>query len=128
MTTDGFWVLSRPPAVGMVTVAAATTLADAFELRVHFQPFVHDYGRFSNQADAMDFYEWSVAEEGPEGALLSPWSRIDGLVATDQGMVSSCDIGNKPNLGCQPKVSSQSRLSSIYSQSGQMQQASNEVW
>ena len=32
----------------------------------------------------MDFYEWSIAEDGSDGALLSQWTRIEDIVFTGE--------------------------------------------
>ncbi|XP_038051300.1 uncharacterized protein LOC119724354 isoform X2 [Patiria miniata] len=80
IVSDGFWVLSQPPEVGQVTVGNIETTQGRTEISVVFQPFAHDYVRHDNQQVLMDFYEWSIAEDGSDGALLSPWMRIQDLV------------------------------------------------
>ncbi|XP_022103276.1 uncharacterized protein LOC110986013 isoform X2 [Acanthaster planci] len=80
--TDGFWVLSKPPEVGLVTVGNIETTQDRTDIHVAFQPFAHDYVNHDDSQELMDFYEWSIAEDGIDGALLSQWKRIDDSVAT----------------------------------------------
>ncbi|XP_038050540.1 uncharacterized protein LOC119723761 [Patiria miniata] len=82
IVTDGFWVLSQPPEVGQITVNSTETTQGGTELRVVFQPFAHDYVRRDEPQELMDFYEWSIAEDGSDGALLSQWTRIQNLMVT----------------------------------------------
>ncbi|XP_038057739.1 uncharacterized protein LOC119729229 [Patiria miniata] len=82
VVTDGFWVLSQPPEVGQVTVSDVEATPGGTEIRVVFQPFAHDFVRHDDPRELMDFYEWSIAEDGSDGALLSQWTRIQDLVVT----------------------------------------------
>ncbi|XP_038050780.1 uncharacterized protein LOC119723938 isoform X2 [Patiria miniata] len=83
VVSDGFWVLSQPPEVGQVTVGNIETTQGGTEISVVFQPFAQDYVRHDDPQELMDFYEWSIAEDGSDGALLSPWMRIQDLVPTE---------------------------------------------
>ncbi|XP_022100380.1 uncharacterized protein LOC110984469 isoform X2 [Acanthaster planci] len=82
IVTDGFWVLSQPPEVGQVTVSNIESTQGRTEIHVAFQPFAHDYVLHDNPQELMDFYEWSIAEDGNDGALLSQWTKIENLVIT----------------------------------------------
>ncbi|XP_022103295.1 uncharacterized protein LOC110986023 [Acanthaster planci] len=82
--TDGFWVLSEPPEVGQVTVSNIESTQGRTEIHVAFQPFAHDYVLHDNPQELMDFYEWSIAEDGNDRALLSQWTRIQDLTITGE--------------------------------------------
>ncbi|XP_022107048.1 uncharacterized protein LOC110988105 [Acanthaster planci] len=82
--TDGFWVLSQPPEVGQVTVSNIESTQGRTEINVAFQPFAHDYVLHHNPQELMDFYEWSIAEDGTDGALLTHWTRIQDLVIVQE--------------------------------------------
>ncbi|XP_038050879.1 uncharacterized protein LOC119724031 [Patiria miniata] len=82
IVTDGFWVLSQPPEVGQITVNSTETTQGRTNLHVVLQPFAHDYVRYDDPQELMDFYEWSIAEDGSDEALLSPWIKIQNLVFT----------------------------------------------
>ena len=86
--TDGFWVLSLPPDVGMVAVTELAKEDDMMtRLSFKFQPFVHDYVIHDNQDDLMDFYEMSITEDGMDGAVWRQWTRLDDLILVGE-MVS----------------------------------------
>ncbi|XP_022105050.1 uncharacterized protein LOC110986986 isoform X2 [Acanthaster planci] len=80
IVTDGFWVLSETPEVGQVTVSNIETTQGRTEIHVTFQPFAHDYVRHDDPQELMDFYEWSIAQDGSDGALLNQWKRIEDLM------------------------------------------------
>ncbi|XP_033637440.1 uncharacterized protein LOC117298344 isoform X1 [Asterias rubens] len=77
--SDGFWELSQPPLVGDITVNDIETDSTSTNLHVVFQPFEHAYIDHDRQLELMDFYEWTIAEDGEHSAVLSEWKRIDDL-------------------------------------------------
>ncbi|XP_022088109.1 uncharacterized protein LOC110977889 isoform X2 [Acanthaster planci] len=78
VTSDGFWVLSRPPEVGQVTVSDVRLADGLTNLSVIFQPFVHEYVRRGDQRELMDGYQWRIAVAG--GAVLSAWNLAGDVV------------------------------------------------
>ncbi|XP_071798435.1 uncharacterized protein [Asterias amurensis] len=77
ITSDGFWVLSQPPLVGDITINDIETDSTSTNLHVVFQPFEHVYIDHERQLQLMDFYEWTIAEDGEHSAVLGHWERID---------------------------------------------------
>ena len=77
--SDGFWVLSKPPLVGDVTITNIETDSTSTNLHVAFQTFEHAYIDSDRKLEWMDFYEWTITEDGEHSAVLSEWKRIDDL-------------------------------------------------
>ncbi|XP_038071216.1 uncharacterized protein LOC119740085 [Patiria miniata] len=82
IASDGFWVLSRPPEVGEVTISDIATVDSSTELSVVFQPFIHEYIQHEDQLALMDHYEWNIAVEG--GAVLSDWKLAENLLISGE--------------------------------------------
>lgn len=78
--SDGFWVLSKPPVVGDMTIKNIETNATSTNLHVVFQSFEHEYINHDKQLELMEYYEWTVAEDGEDSAVLSEWKRIEDVL------------------------------------------------
>ncbi|XP_022102003.1 uncharacterized protein LOC110985345 [Acanthaster planci] len=98
IVTDGFWVLSQPPEVGQVAVSNIVTTQSKTEIQVGFQPFAHDYVRPDDPQELMDFYEWSIAEDGSDGALPSQWTRIEDLLVTRETALFTASLSGSLDL------------------------------
>ena len=72
LVSDGFWVLSRPPAGRAISI----TQNDKMTLDVSFQHFEHKNVKGVDPVYLMDYYEWTLTDSTIHGAMLLPWQRV----------------------------------------------------
>ena len=85
IVSDGFWVISHPPAAGAIKTEAVDSSDDGIEVRVAFQPFLQPEIDETTGEMTLFVYEWALVERvNLETHWVTQWQRLEDTIESEE--------------------------------------------